>query len=152
MAEFINLFAGQIKQYNEIAPSLWPDNAVHNQSVIAECIENGSFWLISPDGNITMLSKKEALATYEDYKVQFPDDYANSQYFDRMEGTAHYFEIGACLYAAYPSKIKNENDLHRAWSLLATRSDYIDKVAADIGADTTDGRINLFKMIYQFMF
>lgn len=244
MEEFILIFAEQIKRYNEIAPKLWPDNAVINQSVIAECLEDGSFWLITPDGNITALTKKEArsynitanrianfggfshfatedvrgyymllskedlnnydiwehylhlgtydpfitychemfheleqqdwakrdivsnprrdeyldntaarakrnllirqlmlavsdsenqeqhilnaLATYEDYKVQFPDDYEASLCFDKEEGSACYFEIEACLYAAYPDKIKNEDDLQRAWSLLAARSEYID--------------------------
>jgi hypothetical protein len=65
----------------------------------------------------------DALATYEDYKAQFPDDYKNSVYSDRIEGTAFYYELAACLYASYPEQVKDKDSLHRALALLATRDD-----------------------------
>jgi hypothetical protein len=65
----------------------------------------------------------DALATYEDYKTQFPDDYKNAVYPDRIEGTAFYYELLACLYAAYPEQIADRESLDRALALLATRDD-----------------------------
>jgi hypothetical protein len=65
----------------------------------------------------------DALATYEDYKTQFPDDYKNALYADRIEGTAFYYELIACLYVSYPEQIQDKESLDRALSLLATRDD-----------------------------
>jgi hypothetical protein len=232
--EYIPILAEQVKRYNEIAPSLWPDNALVNQTVVAEGVESKKFWLIEPNGAVTHLSKKdalsygfsrlayvggfsffeggvylaiteedlpnylmwqkylhlgtydsvlfmthegfhakeqpkwqimgdvpnpgrndftentlarakrallqeqllkavsepgrvepilEALATYADWKAQFPDDYKNSVYFDRIEGTANYFELITGLYCGYPDQVKTRDDLDRALALLATRGD-----------------------------
>jgi hypothetical protein len=233
--DYIQLLARQIKRYNEVAPDLWSNTTLVNRSVIAEALENDKIWLISPDGSITALSKRElsernisrapyfngftvfdggayaavsqedlrncllwqqylhlgvydpfitfvhesfhvveqaswaeadhlpnaaardeyfdnvparakrallqrqllaavanpedpsfildALATYEDYKTQFPDDYENSLYSDRIEGAAFYYELIACLYASYPEQVKDKESLNRALSLLATRDD-----------------------------
>jgi hypothetical protein len=232
--EYIPILAAQVKRYNEIAPSLWPDNALVNQSVIAEGVESKRFWLIDTNGTVTPLSKKdalsygfsrlayvggfsffeggvylavteedlpnylmwqkylhlgtydsilflthegfhakeqpkwqimdvvpnpsrndftentparakrallqeqllkavsephsiepvlEALATYIEWKAQFPDDYKNSVYFDRIEGTANYYELVTGLYCGYPDQVKTMDDLDRALSLLATRGD-----------------------------
>lgn len=69
----------------------------------------------------------DALATYDDYKAQFPDDFKNSAFADRIEGTAYYYELISCLYSSYPDKVKTEDDLTRALALLATREDvYVD--------------------------
>ena len=65
----------------------------------------------------------DALSTYEDYKARFPDDYSASLYFDRIEGTAYYYELISCLYASYPGKIDDRESLNRALALLATRED-----------------------------
>ena len=65
----------------------------------------------------------DALSTYENYKKQFPDDYRNSVFADRMEGTAYYYELISCLYASYPGKIEDRESLNRALALLATRED-----------------------------
>jgi hypothetical protein len=232
--DYIPVLAAQLKKYNEIAPSLWPDNALINQSVVAEGVESKRFWFIDPKGAVTPLKKKdalsygfkrlayvggfyffeggvylavteedlpnylmwqqylhlgtydsilflthegfhareqpkwqimsdvpnpgrndfientparakrallqkqllkavsepgntqlvlEALATYADWKAQFPNDYKNSVYFDRIEGTANYFELITGLYCAYPDQIKTGEDLDRALALLATRED-----------------------------
>ena len=232
--DYVCLLAEQVKRYNEIAPDLWPDNALVNQSVIVEETKNGNFWLIKPDGIVMSLTKSEALnygfyrnshfggfdfsgsgaylaiaeddltnyllfqeylhlgtydafitfahegfhvkeqpkwrktdnvpnierdefsgdisarakrallqrqllravsepgntqlildalATYADYKEQFPDDYKNSVNMDRIEGTAYYYELISCLYSAYPDQIKDSGDLDQALALLATRED-----------------------------
>jgi len=234
ITEYIPIFAEQLKRYNEIAPLLWPDNALVNQSAIVEGVKSKKFWLIEQDGTVKPLSKKEALgygfsrnaytggfsfyeggaylavdeenltnylmwqqylhlgaydsilflthegfhaieqpkwkspgviynrarsefseniparakrallqsqllkaasrpgdtglildalATYASWKEQFPDDYKNSIYFDRVEGTANYYELITGLYSAYPDQIKNLDDVSRALALLATRED-----------------------------
>ena len=235
MDAYIDLFARQVKRYNEVAPELWANGALANRSAVVEDIESDKFWLISPYGSVTPLSKNEltergvsrapyfggfsvfdggayaavsredlencllwqqylhlgtydpfitfvhesfhaveqelwanadhlpnagarneyldnvparakrillqkqlltavanpgdeslildALSTYEDYKKQFPDDYRNSVYADRMEGTAYYYELVSCLYASYPDKVEDAGSLGRALALLATRED-----------------------------
>ena len=239
MNDYIELLARQIKIYNEIAPDIWPDNAVVNQSAVVEDISNNRFYHISIEGKITYISKNEALeyginrlaytggfsffndpssgagmylaadsseltnylmwqkylhlgtydtiitlthegfhaleqtkwkkpesvlnggrnefsdniparakrlllqtqllkavnqpgntalilealSTYADWKRQFPDDYLNSVFFDRIEGTAFYYELVTSLYIGYPDQIKNENDIDHALALLAARED-----------------------------
>lgn len=56
------MLAEQFRLYNTIAPSLWPDNKVVNQSAAVEGLESGKFWYISPDGQTRSLSKNEALS------------------------------------------------------------------------------------------
>jgi hypothetical protein len=240
MDEYVDLFARQVKRYNEVAPELWANAVLVNRSAVVEALgtnrnPENRFWFVSPDGSVTPLSKGEivergvrrapyfngfgifeggayvaisqedlenylmwqqylhlgtydpfitfahesfhgveqgrwananhlpnagarneylgnvparakrallqkqllaavaspgdtplildALATYEDYKAQFPDDYKNSIHADRMEGTAYYYELISCLYASYPGKIKDRESLDRALALLATRWD-----------------------------
>jgi len=65
----------------------------------------------------------DALATYEFWKENYPEDYQSSRYFDRIEGTAYYFELLTGLYISYPDQVKNEEDLQNAMALLATRDD-----------------------------
>jgi len=65
----------------------------------------------------------DALATYALWKESFPEDFKNALYFDRIEGTATYFELLTGLYIGYPDRIRNEEDLQNALSLLATRHD-----------------------------
>ena len=65
----------------------------------------------------------EALATYEYWKESFPEDFENSIYFDRIEGTAYYFELLTGLYAAYPDQIQDKESLDSALALLAIRDD-----------------------------
>ncbi|MCL2110017.1 hypothetical protein FWH30_00285 [Microgenomates group bacterium] len=233
---FLPLLASQLKRYNDLAPTLWPENTVLDQSIIIESIGQNKFWLIEPDGAITSLPKSQALsygfsrqayvdgfsffdggmyyalsrqdltnylkwqkylhlgthdtilflthesfhfleqggskwqvmdevpnrsrsefleetaaraaraqlqrqlmkavsnpndtssildalATYEDWKSQFPEDYQNSLYLDRIEGVANYYEVVTGLYIGYPDQIKDQADLDRAFSLLATRED-----------------------------
>jgi len=62
MEEFVPVFAEQLRLYNEVAPSLWPDNAIVNQSAILEGIESGRFWYVSPDGQARPVSKNETLS------------------------------------------------------------------------------------------
>jgi len=65
----------------------------------------------------------DALATFEDYKIQNADDYQSALYYDRIEGTAQYFEVVSSLYIFYPEPIKDTKDLERAFAHLATHED-----------------------------
>ena len=62
LEEFVPVFAEQLRLYNKVAPSLWPNNAMVNQSAILEGLESGRFWYVSPDGQAKPLSKDEALS------------------------------------------------------------------------------------------
>jgi hypothetical protein len=231
---YLGQLAEQIARYNRYAPGLWPDTALVDQSAVVEEIKSKRFWLVSPEGAVTPLSRDEALgygfnrqayfggfdfydggvylavnesdltnyllfqkylhlgtydafitfvhenfhfkeqtkwaemenvpnmdreefledaparakrallqrqllravhgqgekrlvlealATYEDYKAKFPEDYRNSAYTDRSEGTAYYYELVSSLYAANPGQVEGQGDLRRALALLATRED-----------------------------
>jgi hypothetical protein len=76
---------------------------------------------VAENGNTALIL--DALATYEDYKVQNADDYRLIPYFDRIEGTAAYFEVASSLYIFYPDQIKSEEDLERAFAYLAQYED-----------------------------
>ena len=65
----------------------------------------------------------DALATYEDYKIQNPVDYENALYCDRIEGTAQYFELVSSLYIFYPEPINGKEDLKRAFAHMASYED-----------------------------
>lgn len=235
---FIPAFADQLIHYNQVAPSLWPDNQVVNLYAAVQSIESGKSWLISPEGNVSSLTSEElkeicpiqpkynigfelcdsdsmqvvylalseealnnvleyqkyqylgsydllltynhemfhkmeqdqkwespetidngardprfdqlearterlfivqllqeamaaetqsqrdslilqALSNYQYYRNTFPEDYKAAQYFDRIEGTAHYYEIVSSLYSAYPEQIYSAETLHEALRLLA---------------------------------
>jgi hypothetical protein len=85
----------------------------------------------------------DALATYEDYKTRFPDDYKNSVYAYRMEGTAYYYELVSCLYASYPDRIADRESLDRALMLLAARQD----IYAECGLVAEGYRIGGFSCV-----
>ena len=230
---FIPVLAEQLQRYNAIAPELWPNNPLVEQTLIVEGLRSKKFWLITPDGAATPLKKSEALsygftrnayvdgfsffdggmyyafsdedltnylkwqkylhlgthdaalffthegfhrtqsnwrktddianrergeylentpsrakrallqkqilaavnnpgntplildalATYVDWQTEFPDEYQDSVYFERIEGTANYYEYITGLYMGYPDQIKNSNDLDGALALLASRDD-----------------------------
>lgn len=236
--EFLPVFATQMKNYNTIAPSLWPENKVVNLYAAVESIESGKSWLISPRGEIKTLTTDElkelcpararynigftpfkndsiqgvylalsedalknvleyqkyqylgtydllltyshemfhqleqdnnwvspqtvqnssrnpmldnaaarterfqlyqlllkanaapsasvrdslisqVLSNYQHYKNTYPDDYKSAEYFDRIEGTAHYYEIVSSLYSAYPREVNSAETLKRALMVLA---------------------------------
>jgi hypothetical protein len=73
---------------------------------------------VSQSGDIQ--SVLDVLATFEDYKKQFPKDYENSTFWDRTEGTAQYIEVVSNLYIYYSDQIKNMDDLYRAYAQLGT--------------------------------
>jgi len=75
---------------------------------------------VSEPGNTPLIL--EALSTYADWKAQFPDEYKNSTYFERIEGTAFYYEMITGLYAGYPNQV-NSGNLDKALALLAARDD-----------------------------
>lgn len=237
---FIPVFASQIKNYNQIAPSLWPNNRVVNLYAVVQSIENETSCIISPEGKITSLTSSElrkicairpkynigfapftndsikgvylalsedalknrleyqkyqylgtydllltyshemfhlyeqdknwetpqiiynrarnpgldniearterrlitnlilkaaaatqperdsiilqTLSNYRKYKSDYPDDYRAARYFDRIEGTAHYYEVVSSLYSAYPQYIDSKEKLVEAMRILAAGS------------------------------
>ena len=66
----------------------------------------------------------DVLATYEDYKKQFPEDFSNALYWDRVEGTANYVEYLSSMYSYFPEQIKSKDDVYHALSQLATIEKY----------------------------
>ena len=66
----------------------------------------------------------DALATFADYKKQFPDDYANALYWDRIEGTANYIEYLTSIYSYFPDQINGKKDALRALAQLGTVESY----------------------------
>lgn len=240
--EFLPIFARQIKTYNQLADTIWPNNQAVNMYAAVQSIESSKSWLISPDGEFKELSKaelaelsplrpkydigfapfendtmkgvylalsekslsnylefekyqylgtydmfityahemfhileqdqswthpdkivnqgrspkldnteariwrahliqqllyanaatdavdkdqriREALATYQHYKTDFPDDAEAGKYFDRIEGAAHYYDMITSLYSAYPDMINSKETLEKALRLLA-KSNY----------------------------
>ena len=65
----------------------------------------------------------DALATYEDYKIQNADDFALTFYWDQIEGTASYFEVVSSLFIFYPDQVHSKEDLARAFAFLAKHED-----------------------------
>lgn len=61
---------------------------------------------------------RAALATYQAYRKNSAADYKNALYFDRIEGSAYYYEITSALYAGYPAEIHSHADVYRAISLI----------------------------------
>lgn len=235
---FIATFANQIKHYNINAPSLWPDNRVVNLHAAVESIERNKSWLISPSGEIKVLTTDElrelcpvrnryntgfshfkndtlkgvylalsedalgnileyekyqylgsydllltynhemfhmleqdekwaspdtiynrarniriddvearierqliytllvqayaaqtpeqrdsivlqAISNFENYKHIHNNDFKAAEYFDRIEGTAHYYEIISALYSAYPSQIFSFETVSKALKAIA---------------------------------
>jgi len=58
--EYVAVLAEQLKQYNQIAPEIWPGNSLADQSLIVNEIRSGRFWLIGPGGDVKPLTKAEA--------------------------------------------------------------------------------------------
>ncbi|MDR0898794.1 MAG: hypothetical protein LBM27_00380 [Lactobacillaceae bacterium] len=56
-----DILAKQIKTYNKVAPSLWPNNKDVNLESIVQDIDNDVFWKIEPNGKVTRISKSEVL-------------------------------------------------------------------------------------------
>jgi len=78
-------------------------------------------WAAAEPGNTKLILN--ALATYENYKIENANDYANTLYFDRIEGTAQYFELVSSLYIFYPDQISGKKDLEQAFTSLAQYQD-----------------------------
>lgn len=70
-----NVLAEQIKRYNETADQYWNGNHIVEQYVLIESIENGKFWLIAPNGEVSELTRKQAEEKYkfsrQPYRVGF---------------------------------------------------------------------------------
>lgn len=55
-------FANQVKTYHKIAPSLWPKNKNVNQYAIVNGVDDKKFWMVTPTGKVSDMTKKEALS------------------------------------------------------------------------------------------
>lgn len=64
----------------------------------------------------------DVIATFNDYKHKFKNDYTSALYFDRIEGTAFYYELISSLYSAYPEKVYSPETLNNALIALAGNS------------------------------
>ena len=73
--EYVHVLAEQVRIYNEEADKYWPGNGVTDQYILAESIEKGNFWLISPQGEVSALTRKEAQEKYtfarQPYRIGF---------------------------------------------------------------------------------
>ena len=61
----------------------------------------------------------DALATFEDYRTKNAEDYENTLFYDRIEGTAKYFEFVSSLYIFFPDEVKSKEDLEKMIAKLA---------------------------------
>ncbi|MFD9624792.1 hypothetical protein [Peribacillus muralis] len=59
ISDFIKVFALQVKRYNEVSSSLWPNNPLVNQYVIADDYKNHQIYLIAPNGHYKKITQKE---------------------------------------------------------------------------------------------
>ncbi|WP_251711848.1 hypothetical protein [Lactococcus ileimucosae] len=58
--DFLPVFAQQLKKYNEVAEKIWPNSAVTQVPVVLEDTDSKKMWKITPDGQISDFSDKEA--------------------------------------------------------------------------------------------
>lgn len=61
----------------------------------------------------------QLLSNYQHYKETYPEDYKAAKYFDRIEGTAHYYEMISSLYSAYPQQVHSTETLQNALKTFA---------------------------------
>lgn len=61
---------------------------------------------------------KNALATYQDYRESSPKDYKEALLYDRLEGTAYYYELLSSLFASYPEQVTTHEEALNALKLL----------------------------------
>jgi len=87
MEEYLDLLAKQLVRYNELAPTLWPDNPLVNQSLYVEDIDSGKFWKIDPAGNIADTTKDEIqkLGMYPNGQFNGHDFYKEGAYLSVSE-------------------------------------------------------------------
>lgn len=52
---------------------------------------------------------KQAVQLYQKYMQSFKDEYNETQYLDKIEGTAYYYEVATCLQVCYPKQVNNKN-------------------------------------------
>lgn len=64
----------------------------------------------------------QVIANYNHYKEKHADDNLAARYYDRIEGTAHYFEIISSLYSSYPEQVNSATTLKSALGVLARSS------------------------------
>ena len=75
---------------------------------------------------------KDVVSSYRKYQNSYNEDYKNSIFLDRTEGTAYYFEMISSLYSAYPNQIKSETDLYKGLQLIAKNTNTFDGIGLGI--------------------
>ncbi len=75
-----------------------------------------------PDEQLRDSLVRQLLANYNAFQSNYPDAVKNAHYFDRIEGTAFYFELITSLYSAYPEQVYSEETLKNALRVLARHS------------------------------
>ncbi|MEY8537994.1 hypothetical protein AALM99_06015 [Lactococcus muris] len=58
--DFLPVFAQQLKKYNQVAEKIWPNSAVTQIPVVLEDTDSKKMWKITPDGQISDFSDKDA--------------------------------------------------------------------------------------------
>ncbi|HBC89819.1 MAG TPA: hypothetical protein DCZ00_00055, partial [Lactococcus sp.] len=58
--DFLPIFAQQLKKYNQVAEKIWPNSAVTQIPVVLEDTDSKKMWKITPDGQISDFSDKDA--------------------------------------------------------------------------------------------
>lgn len=74
----------------------------------------------------------DAIASFNAYKQNFEKDYSSALYFDRIEGTAFYYELMSSLYSAYPNQIHSLESLNKALVTLAANSNGYDETGLTV--------------------
>ncbi|WP_313373631.1 hypothetical protein [Chishuiella sp.] len=68
----------------------------------------------------------QLVSNFNDFKKTELNDYKNNLFFDRVEGSAFYYELISCLYVGYPNTVKSEDSLYKSLSLMASKLDRYD--------------------------
>ena len=72
---FMPILADQVARYNEVAPDLWPDNTLVNQTLVVEDLTNHTFWLIKPDGAFAEVTEKD-VEHYGYERLAYPNGFS----------------------------------------------------------------------------
>lgn len=94
------------------------------QQVLKAIVENDT---VRKQENI-----KAIVSSYRYYQKNFPEDYKNSLFMDRIEGSAYYFEMITSLYSAYPNQIKTEHNLYEGLKLIAQNTNPFEGIGLGI--------------------
>jgi len=72
---FMPILADQLARYNKVAPDLWPDNTLINQTLVVEDLTNQTYWLIKPDGTFAEVTEKD-VSHYGYERLAYPNGFS----------------------------------------------------------------------------